>query len=216
MKFPVLRSIVALAVASGAIGMRGQGTVDTPTDGSAAKSAPILVQGRPDYVLEPQDVIRIQVFQEDDINKQCDGLSVSQECTVTLPLIGTISVRDKTVHQAEEMIRSLYDRDYIVNPQVTLTVIKYAERTVNVMGSVTNQGRIQFPQERGLSIVDALSLAGGQTRLADLKHVRLTRRNTNGDPETSIIDVDGMTKKGGPDPVMLQPDDIVYVPERIL
>ena len=169
-----------------------------------------------DYILQPQDVIRVQVFQEEDVNKQADGLSISRDLTVTLPLIGTISLKGKSVRQAEEMIRALYDKDYIVNPQVTLTVLKYSERTVNVVGSVTKQDRIQFPQERGLSIIDAISLAGGPTRFADLKHVRLTRKNANGESENTTIDVDAMMKKSGTDPVMLQPDDVVFVPERIL
>ncbi|HVU36292.1 MAG TPA: polysaccharide biosynthesis/export family protein [Opitutaceae bacterium] len=212
MNFPVLRSLALLVSLTVLLPAFAQ----DQTDKSAGGPVAVFAEARADYILQPQDVIRVQVFQEEDINKQADGLSISQESTVTLPLIGTVSVKGKTVHQAEEMIRALYDRDYIVNPQVTLTVLKYAERTVNVIGSVTNQGRIQFPQERGLSIVDAISLAGGQTRLADLKHVRLTRRDSNGDPQTTVVDVDAMTKKSGTDPVMLQPDDIVYVPERIL
>jgi polysaccharide biosynthesis/export protein len=170
------------------------------------------VATKPDYVLQPQDQIKVQVFQEEDINKQGDGLSLSQDSNVTLPLIGSISLKGKTVRQAEEMIRALYDRDYIVNPQVSVTVVKYADRSVNVIGSVTNQGRIQFPQERGLSIVDAISLAGGQTRLADMKHVKLTRNSG----EAQIIDVDAMMKRGGADPVMLEPGDVIFVPERIL
>jgi polysaccharide biosynthesis/export protein len=167
-----------------------------------------------DYVLQPQDLIRVQVFGVEDINKQGDGLSLSQDSSVTLPLIGTISLKGKTVRQAEEMIRALYDKDYIVNPQVTLTVVKYSERTVNVIGSVTNQGRIPFPQERGLSIVDAISLAGGPTRYANMKQVRLTRKNADGENVNTTIDVDAMTKKGGAETVTLQPDDIVFVPER--
>lgn len=179
-------------------------------------AVPVEAAVKSDYVLQPQDVIRVQVFQEEDINKQGDSLSLSQDSTVTLPLIGTISLKDKTVRQAEEMIRALYDKDYIVNPQVSVTVVKYAERTVNVIGSVTNQGRIQFPQERGLTIVDAISLAGGQTRLADLKHVKLTRKNPNGSTDVTIVDVDAMMKTGGREPVQLQPDDVIFVPERML
>jgi polysaccharide export outer membrane protein len=164
-----------------------------------------------DYILQPQDVIKVQVFQEEDINKQAEALSLSQESSVTLPLIGTVSLKGRSVRQAEEFIRGLYDKDFIVNPQVSVTVVKYTERTVNVVGSVTNQGRIQFPQERGLTILDAISLAGGQTRLADMKHVKLTRGS-----EVVIVDVDAMMKSGGRDPVQLEPDDVIYVPERIL
>src|SRR5688500_2841085 len=132
-----------------------------------------------DYVLQPMDILRVQVFQEEDINKQGE-VSISQEHTIFLPLIKTISLKGKTVRQAEEMIRDLYDKDYLVNPQVSVIVLKYAERSVNVIGAVNTAGRIQFPQERGLSIVDAISLAGGQNRFADLKRVKLTRKNPNG------------------------------------
>jgi polysaccharide biosynthesis/export protein len=167
-----------------------------------------------DYVLQPQDLVRVYVYQEEDINKQGE-LSISNEHTINLPLIGTISLRGKTVRQAEEMIRALYDKDYLVNPQVTVTVSKYAERSVKVVGAVNEAGPVMFPQEGGLTIVDAISLAGGHSRLADLKKVKLTRRNDSGAMETIEVNVDAMIK-GGRDSVVLQKDDVILVPERIL
>lgn len=163
-----------------------------------------------DYVLQPQDVMRVQVFQEEDINKQGE-VSISGEHTVTLPLIGTINLEGLTVREAEEKIRELYDRDYIVNPQVSVIVLKYSDRSVNVIGAVNTAGRVQFPQERGLTIIEALSLAGGHSRLANLKNVKLTRKN-----ETIEVDVSAMMKGGGRDSVHLEPGDVVFVPERIL
>jgi polysaccharide export outer membrane protein len=168
-----------------------------------------------DYVLQPQDLIKVQVFQEDDINKQGD-VSISQEHAVFLPLIGNVNLKGKTVRQAEDLIRGLYDRDFLVNPQVSVIVVKYSERSVNVLGAVNSAGRILFPQERGLTILDAISLAGGQSRLADLKKVKLTRKNSEGDAVTTTINVDEMMKGGGRDAVLLEKDDVVFVPERIL
>lgn len=168
-----------------------------------------------DYVLQPQDLIRVQVLREEEINKQGE-VSISQENTVFLPLIGTISLKGKTPRQAEEMIRNLYDRDYLVNPQVSVIVLKYAERSVNVVGAVNKAGRVLFPQERGLTIVDAISLADGQNRYADLKKVKLTRYNADGEQVTITVNVDEIMKGGGRDPVPLQKDDVIFVPERIL
>lgn len=182
--------------------------------GSGADSG--MVATDPQHVLQPQDIVRVEIFQEDDLNKQCDGLSVSQNSTLTLPLIGTVSVKDKTVQQVQSEITALYNQDYLVNPQITVSVVKYASRSVNVIGSVTKQGRVDFPPARGLSIIDAISLAGGQTRLADLKHVKLTRINANGESVVRQIDVDAMMKRAGSEPVMLKPGDIIYVPERML
>lgn len=190
-------------------------TADAP-GGADYTPTPSTVATDPAHVLQPQDMIRVEIFQENDLNKQCDGLSISQDSTVTLPLIGTISVKDQTVQQAQKLITALYNKDYLVDPQVTVTIIKYADRTVNVVGSVTKQGRIDFPPARPLSIIDAISLAGGQTRLADLKHVRLTHTKPNGETQVREIDVDALMKHGGSDAVMLQPGDIVYVPERML
>lgn len=168
-----------------------------------------------EYVLQPQDQLRINVFQEEDINKQCDMLSIAGDYTVTLPLLGTINLRNKTQRQAEVMIRDLYDKDYIKNPTVTVTVTKYADRSVSVSGQVNTAGRIQFPPERGLTITEAIIQAGGQTRLANLKEVKLTRRKENGDFDTQTINVDAIMNKGASN-MALEVGDTINVPERIL
>jgi polysaccharide export outer membrane protein len=134
--------------------------------------------------------------------------------TISLPLVNSIDLRGRTARQAEEVIRAAYDRDYLVNPQVSVIVVKYAERSVNVVGQVNNAGRVLFPQEKGLTIVEAIALAGGQTRLADLKKVRLTRKTADGETVVEEIDVDALMKRGGRDAVQLQRDDVLFVPER--
>lgn len=166
-----------------------------------------------DYILQPEDVIKVHVFQEDDINKQGE-VRISGEHTIFLPLIKIISLKGKTVRQAEDLIRDLYNKDFLVNPQVSINVLKYAERSLSVTGAVNNAGRILFPQERGLTIVEAISLAGGQSRVADLKRVRLTRRGANGELSTQIVDVDSIMKGGARDAVPLENGDALFVPER--
>ncbi len=167
-----------------------------------------------DYVLQPQDVIRVYVFQEEDINKQGE-VGISSEHTITLPMIGTVNLRNKTVRQAEEMIRALYDKDYLVNPTVSVSVLKYSDRSVNVTGAVNDAKRVQFPAERGLTMVDAITLAGGHNRYADLKKVKLTRKGSNGESETKDVDVDAIQKKGARD-IPLEPGDVIFVPERVI
>lgn len=165
-----------------------------------------------DYILQPLDVLRVQVFQEDDINKQGE-VSISQEHTIVLPLIKTVNLKGKTARQAEELIRDLYGKDFIVNPQVSVAVLKYAERSVSVTGQVNAAGRIRFPPEGGLTIVGAITEAGGQNRLADLKRVKLTRKNASGDSITQEVNVDAMMN-GGAEPVLLEKGDVIFVPER--
>src|SRR5512145_158837 len=89
---------------------------------SAAESA-----ANTDYVLRPSDLVKVQIFQEPDLERE---VRITQENTITLPLIGSVDVKDRTVRQTEEIIRALYDKDYLVNPQINLTVLEYSESTV--------------------------------------------------------------------------------------
>ncbi|MFA5262902.1 MAG: polysaccharide biosynthesis/export family protein [Opitutaceae bacterium] len=166
-----------------------------------------------DYLLQPSDLLRVQVFQEEDLTRE---VRISQEFTITLPLIGTVDLKGKTLRQAEDLVTSLYNKDFLVNPQVTLVVTQYAKRTVDVQGQVGNPGAIEFPQEKGLSLLQAITRAGGFTRLADKKRLMLTRRLPDGSAKTFTINateiIDGTTQ----DSWELQKDDSIFVPERIL
>jgi polysaccharide export outer membrane protein len=166
-----------------------------------------------DYLLQPSDLLRVQVFQEEDLTRE---VRISQEFTITLPLVGTIDLKGKTLRQAEDLVTSLYNKDFLVNPQVTLVVSQYVKRTVDVQGQVGNPGAIEFPQEKGLSLLQAITRAGGFTRLADKKRLMLTRRLPDGSAKTFTINateiIDGTTQ----DSWELQKDDSIFVPERIL
>lgn len=172
-----------------------------------------LLNSSSDYVIQPSDLISVQIFQEEDLKRD---VRVSQEYSITLPLIGKVYVKGKTVHQAESMIRELYDHDYLVNPQVNLVVVDYAKRSVNILGAVGSPGVVLFPQEQGLTLVDAISRAGGFNRLADRKKVKLTRTNSDGKAETYIIDVDALIVGKSSNQWLLLVNDVIYVPESIL
>lgn len=180
--------------------------------GADTKSAS-KVESPANYVLQPSDVIKIQVFQEDDLTRE---VRLSQESTVSLPMIGTINLKGKTLAEAQEMIRSLYDRDFLVNPQVTVFIFEYSKRNVNVLGSVNTPGVVVFPQETGLNLVEAIARAGGFSRLADKKRVKLTRVVANGNTENFTINVDEIMQGSATESWPLIKDDVIWVPERIL
>jgi polysaccharide biosynthesis/export protein len=168
---------------------------------------------KPDYVLQPQDVIKIQIFQEDDLTRE---LRISQEATVQLPLVGTVELKGKTIRQAEDLVRALYDRDFLVNPQVNIAVTEYWKRKVSVFGMVNKPGVVFFPQEQGLSLVEAIAQADGFTRLADKKRVTLRRTSSDGTTKTDIINMNELTKGEEGRAWPLQPGDIIDVPEKII
>lgn len=88
------------------------------------------------------------------------------------------------------------------------------ERSAEVTGMVSSPGTILFPPQRGLTITDAISLAGGQTRFAELRAVELTRREPDGTPKARIINVAAIVNTRGTENVALQPGDVIFVPPR--
>jgi len=164
-----------------------------------------------DYKLLPSDLIQVRVFQEEDLTRE---VSVSQDYTIALPLIGSVDVRGRSLRQTEELVRQLYDKDYLVNPQITLVVMRYAQRAVNVMGSVNAPQAVPFPPERGLTLLEAIARAGGFSRLADKSKVRIVRTDDKGVNTTYTINVDRLIDGRSSSSWPLQVDDVIQVPEN--
>jgi len=177
----------------------------------AAESA--ATQASSDYQLQPGDVVRIQVFQEPDLDRE---LRVSQDGQIALPMIGPIEVKNRTLSAVEKTVRELYDRDYLVNPQVNITVLTYQKRTVNVMGAVNAPQAIEYPPEQTLTLLDAISRAGGFNRFADRKKVVLTRTLTDGHTEKYTINADQLISGTASERWVLIKDDVIFVPESVL
>lgn len=191
-----------------------QGVTAAPADSTSKSTSTAKSNGaKPDYILQPSDLIRIQIFQEDDLSRE---VRISQEYTVKLPLVDTVDLKDKTARQAEEHIRQLYGRDFLAKPQVNPFVLEYAPRRVFVAGAVATPGVVVFQQEQGLTLIDAISRAGSFNRLADKKRVTLKRTKADGSTETFTINVDDVMKGDTNQTWPLQPNDVITIPEKIL
>lgn len=166
-----------------------------------------------DYVLEPGDVVGVKVFQEPDLDRE---LRVSQEGDLYFPLIGKIAAVGRTLAEIEQAVRESYDKDYLVNPQVNIVILKYQVRTVNVLGAVNAPQAVEYPPEQRLTLIDAISRAGGFNRLADRRRVRLTRTLHDGRVENTVINADELMSGAVKDPLVLKKDDVIFVPERVL
>lgn len=203
----VCRLLVALALGLSPLLASAQQPAAAPaaTPSTSASSA------TSDYMLRPADILQIKVFQEEDLTRE---VSVSREYAVTLPLIGTVDLKNRSVRQAEELIRQLYDRDYLVNPQVTVIVLKYAERAVNVIGMVNSPQAVPFPPERGLTLLEAIARAGGFNRLANRAEVKITRMDEKGVSTTFTVNAEKLLDSKSANLWSLQVDDVVFVPEK--
>ena len=167
----------------------------------------------PSYRLQPMDLIKVQVFQEADLERE---LRVSKDSSIVLPLIGRVDVKNRSLRDVETIVTDLYKQDYLVNPQINITVLEYAQRTVNVLGAVNSPGAVVIPPERDLTLLDAIARSGGFSRLASRGKVSLTRTMPDGRTENYSINVDLVMSGDGSHRWALQNGDVVYVPERVL
>ncbi len=175
---------------------------------SASEAAEIQTS---DYIINSSDLLHFQVFQEEDLTRQ---VRVSQSGNITLPMVGTIEVKGKTVEEAQRLLTERYDADFLVNPQINLSVIEYSRRTVNVLGSVNAPGTVPFPPEDSMTLMDAISAAGGFQRSGNRRNVILRRTTENGVQRYSV-DTHSIIQGDSPVVWQLQPGDQIYVPERI-
>ena len=176
-----------------------------------AAPAPVTTDQPVSYVLRVNDLVRVAVFQEDDLTTEA---RISKSGTITLPLLGPVSVDGKTVAAAIADIRERLDRDYVINPQVTLTVLEYAQQSVTILGEVQKPGQINIPPEGGLDLLGAIALAGGYTRVADPSRV-IIRRRVNGQDVVLQADAKRLARDVHVQPFFVQPGDRISVAESL-
>ena len=197
--------VVALLAGSGLL--HADGVNNSLAKGSAA----VQPESGGGTVLHNNDLIRITVFDEDDLLTET---RISKTGCITFPLLGSLQLAGKTVDEAVAEIRTKLDKDYVINPHVTLTVLEYAIQWVTVLGEVQKPGTVEIPPEGGLDVLGAIALAGGYTKIAAPNRITV-RREVNGRDE--LIKVDG--KKLAKDPTVkvfyVQPGDMITVGQSI-
>ncbi len=180
----------------------------------SAHAQDALEISNPNYVIQPSDVLRMQVFQEPDLTQE---IRVPQNGKFQFPLIGVVDLKGKTVAEVEAHLRELYNRDYLVNPQINLLILEFSQRRVNVLGAVNSPGTVIFPPEEEMNLLDAISRAGGFNRLARRSAVTLTRTGPDGQVVRYRVNVDELISGGADSSVWkLEKDDVIYVPERFI
>jgi len=162
-----------------------------------------------DYKIMAQDILLVDVLGEKDLGREC---RVSSSGTISFAWLSNVEVKGKTPSEVEALLKELLDRDYLVDPQVIVAVKEYRARNILVMGAVSKPGTVALPGELRLTIVDAIGLAGGTTKLANEKKIEFTR---NG--KTEVFSFDNLKKMTDPSKIIfLEPGDIIKVNETWL
>ena len=151
------------------------------------------------------------VFHQPDLTTQA---KIANDGSVQFPLIGELKIGGLTLRDARELIRKRYNADYLVEPQVYLNVIAYAQRKFTILGQVTTPGTYVIPGGEHLGLLEAVGMAGGFTRIADRGSV-VIKRSDHGTEKTIKVNTKKFTTQDGKQ-FELMPGDVVTVGETWL
>ena len=160
------------------------------------------------YRLGPEDVISVEVFNQERYSRK--GITIPPSGRISLSLIpGGVFVNGKTVDEVAEIITKKYD-EYIINPQVTVSLEKASSYRYSVIGDVGQPG-VRLMSHR-MTVTEALAEAGGVLSTGDKSKVYVLRRQTSGFVAPIQVNVSAIYKGKTADNVYLVPGDQIVVP----
>lgn len=180
----------------------------TPDPTSYDSPIPTLMAGEGDYILSAGDTLDLMVYKEPDLNMRS---KIARDGRVQLPLLGEVAVAGKSVREAQEYIRKLYDADYLVNPQIYLNIAAYTQRSITVIGQVARPGNYELQGTDRIGIIEAIGMAGGFTRIADRKKVTVKRTEGKNTESIKVNTTKLDDSRGGS--FIVLPGDIITVGE---
>jgi len=188
-------------------------SADKQTAAEAAAIASVLQQLKQkgsDYKIGAADLVEITVYREEELNRTA---RVSQNGSISLPLVGAVQVGGQTPAEAETYIAGKL-KDFLVSPQVTIFIKEYGNKKVFVLGEVTKPGSYELPPESKLTVLEAISLAGGFTQVAAKDRTKVIRTTSDGRSQNLTVEVSAITTRGEKNKDLpLEPNDVVYVPQ---
>jgi polysaccharide export outer membrane protein len=185
---------------------------DAPPTPSAKNAASPKAQAAapavsdPEYRIGPLDVLRIDVWKEAEISRV---VPVRPDGKISLPLLNDVQAAGLTTTQLSTII-STGLKDYITNPQVTVSVSEINSRRVFITGEVNRVGgQILLPN---MTVLQALSGAGGFTQFAKLKNIYVLRTEDGKTVRHPFNYKDVVSGKKPEQDIQLQPNDTIVVP----
>lgn len=163
------------------------------------------------YRIGPENLLQIDVhYGKDGVISQ--KVRVSSGGMINFPLVGEMKVAGITSSELEKKLSGLLEKDYLVNPQVSVVIEEYS--TVSIMGEVKKPG--SYPIKGKLTVVELISLAEGFTKIASPNGAKVIRANPDGSKTEIRVRISDIVNKGRQKSnIELQAGDVVIVPESL-
>jgi len=207
----MLRSFAGLIIATSLISTLGasetrSASQNSDSSRSSQASSSNTAATDPDYKIGPQDMLRIDVWKEPDISRI---VPVRPDGKITLPLVNDVQASGLTTNQlAAKIAEGL--KKYITSPQVTVGVTEINSRKIFVSGEVSHPGA--FPLLPNMTVLQALSTAGGFTQFAREKKIYILRMEDGRQVKHPFNYKDAVSGKNVEQNIILEGGDIIVVP----
>ncbi len=157
----------------------------------------------------PGDVFKMEIVGEKELPTE---YQIASDGSVDLPYINRLQVQGLEPQQIAQRVRErLIAEKILTSPDVIVSVAVYNSKRITILGQVQKPG--SFPHQSGLTLMQALSLAGGFNGIANQDKVVLTRQTKAGET-TVTLSANSILSDGSPD-IPLQAGDRIYVHERV-
>ena len=131
-----------------------------------------------DYRLAANDLLDFRVFQEPELDAV---VRVSGDGMASFALIGSVPIAGRTIAEAAELIKARYRDGYLKNPQLSLTVRSYARKLFTILGQVQKPGSYDMQGTNQITLLQAIGMAGGYTKIADPANITVKRLEAGGE-----------------------------------
>jgi polysaccharide biosynthesis/export protein len=164
--------------------------------------------------LGTDDFVSFRVVEDRDGESQ--RLRVNDNGELEVPYIGLVPAQGKTCRELAYNIKSALEREYYYHATVIVAVDRVSEKSrgkIYVYGAVKGQGPQEIPTDETYTVSKAVIRAGGFGDFADKRKVKITRKSG----QDLVVDLKRVIEQGHTeDDVVLQPDDQIYVPQRLV
>jgi polysaccharide export outer membrane protein len=207
MKRMLITACLSLVLAACARGERISADVPRGYQAYTALAAAVPEQSVGDYRLGALDTVAVTVFQEPELSSSPQQpLAIDTSGNLNLPLIGTIRAAGRSATELSAEISQRLGARYLVDPQVTVTLVGSVSQKVTVQGEVTEPG--VYDLKGPTTLLEALALAKGETKVASLREVVLFR-TVDGKRFGGVFDVRAIRSGKASDPAVLGNDIVV-------
>ncbi|MBN1847939.1 MAG: polysaccharide biosynthesis/export family protein [Deltaproteobacteria bacterium] len=158
------------------------------------------------YLIGPNDLLNIFVWREPELTQD---LVVMPDGRITFPMIGEVMAQGKTTSALKDIITEKL-KDFVTAPEVTVIVRESRSRMIYTIGKLNQPG--PFPLTPGMTVLQALSIAGGFAEWADVKKILILRRAGEKEIQIPFNYKDFIEGKNPEQNIILNPNDTIVVP----